>query len=172
MESVELDAGAIVAVLEAHQVRYVLIGGLAAIVHGSPFNTEDLDLTPERSRDNLARLSAALRELGAKTRAAELDEPLPFNHDADSLGAVMIWNLHTSAGILDISMKPSGTDGFDDLVRDASAVEVFGHRVLVASLADVVRSKQAANRPKDQRVLPTLREILARRLDEGREPRQ
>lgn len=163
MEPPELKAGQILSVLERHGVQFVLIGGLAAIVHGSPFPTEDLDLTPEASSENLSRLSDALRELDAKVRAAEVDEPLPFGHDATSLAAVRVWNLVTPHGILDISFVPTGTEGFPDLARDAVDTPMFGVVVKVASLADVIRSKQAANRPKDQRVLPTLREILARR---------
>lgn len=164
MELPELKAGEILSVLEKHGVQFVLIGGLAAIVHGSPFPTEDLDFTPEASVENLTRLSDALRELHATVRAAEVDEPLPFSHDAASLGAVGVWNLHTPHGILDISFVPTGTDGYPDLARDAVDTPIFGVVVKVASLADVIRSKQAANRLKDQRVLPTLREILARRL--------
>lgn len=166
MELPELDAAAILSVLHKHRVEFVLIGGLAAIVRGSPFPTEDLDLTPDASTDNLDRLSAALTELGAKVRAAELDEGLPFGQDGASLAAVRVWNLVTPSGVLDISMVPTGTEGFPDLVRDADDIELFGVTVKVSSLADIIRSKQAANRPKDQRVLPTLREILARRLDD------
>jgi predicted nucleotidyltransferase len=58
---------------------------------------------------------------------------------------------------------PTGTDGYLDLNRDAAEVVIDGVAIRVASLADIIRSKQAANRPKDQRVLPTLREILASR---------
>lgn len=167
MEAPELDVEAILMALQRHQVRYVLIGGLAALVHGSPFPTEDLDLTPERSHENLARLSDALRELNARVRASGVEEGLPFSHDAESLADAGVWNLVTEAGILDISFVPTGTQGYPDLVRDAVEETLFGVGVRVASLADVIRSKQAANRPKDQRVLPTLREILARRLQEG-----
>lgn len=163
MELPELKAGEILSVLHKHRVRFVLIGGLAAVVHGSPFPTEDLDITPEASSENLARLSDALREMGAMVRAAEVDEPLPFSHDAASLAAVQVWNLATPNGILDISFVPTGTQGYPDLNRDAVDTRIFGVVVKVASLADVIRSKQAANRLKDQRVLPTLREILARR---------
>jgi hypothetical protein len=63
---------------------------------------------------------------------------------------------------------PDGTRGYDDLIVDAAAEDIFGIEVRVASLADVIRSKQAANRPKDQRVLPTLREILAARNPRNR----
>ena len=166
MELPELDGATILTILQRHGVQFVLIGGMAAIVHGSPFPTEDVDLTPERSPDNLARLSDALRELEAKVRARGVVEALPFNHDAQSLGHVGVWNLVTPHGILDISFVPTGTEGYLDLVRDSAERTIFGVPVRVASLADVIRSKQAANRPKDQRVLPTLREILARRLDD------
>jgi hypothetical protein len=122
-------------------VRFVLIGGMAGVVHGSPFPTEDVDITPEATQENLARLSGALRELDAKVRAAEFDEPLPFLHDADSLAAVRVWNLTTRHGDLDISFVPGGTEGYPDLDQDASDVEIAGVAVRVASLADIIRSK-------------------------------
>lgn len=149
--------------LTRHEVRFVVIGGLAALAHGSPIPTRDVDVTPESSLANLSRLSAALTELESQVRFD--DEALPFSHDAESLAAAGVWNLRTRFGDLDISMVPSGTTGYADLVREAEDVEVMGVVVLVASLADVIRSKQAANRPKDQRVLPVLREILASRFD-------
>ncbi len=74
----------------------------------------------------------------------------------------------TPHGDLDISFVPNGTTGYADLATDAADVECFGLVVPVASLADVIRSKQAANRPKDQRVLPVLREILASRFSRAR----
>lgn len=160
-----LDAGALLRTLLEHDVRFVLIGGLAAVVHGSPFPTEDLDITPEASSANLARLSEALRSLEAKVRTHAVEGGVPFDHDAESLAAAGVWNLTTPHGDLDISFVPNGTAGYDDLVKDARETRTFGVVVRVASLADVIRSKQAANRPKDQRVLPVLREILASRYD-------
>lgn len=162
-DDVELDAAALIAVLLDHAVQFVVIGGLAAAIHGSPFATQDLDITPARGTANLGRLSDALRELGARVWTQGVDEGLPFDHDADSLGAVGVWNLTTPHGRIDISFVPNGTTGFDDLVREAADVNAFGLAIPVASLADIIRSKQAANRPKDQRVLPVLREILASR---------
>jgi hypothetical protein len=66
----------------------------------------------------------------------------------------------TRFGDLDLSFRPSGTDGFQDLSRAAADVDIRGHRVSVAALEDVIRSKEAANRPKDQRSLPVLRQLL------------
>lgn len=154
-----LDPGAILRVLSEHGVRYVVIGGFAAIYHGSPHVTFDIDITPERSAENLDRLSSALRELGAAIRAEGV-EPLPFNHDGRSLGAVEVWNLRSPHGDLDISFTPAGTAGYDDLHRDAVDTTVLGVRIEVASLADVVRSKEAADRPKDHLSLPVLRRLL------------
>ncbi|MFT4221126.1 MAG: hypothetical protein QM611_11515 [Microbacterium sp.] len=162
------DNDRIIAALTAHNVRFVLIGGLAAILQGSPFPTEDLDITPEREHDNLSRLSDALRELEARVFTQTEPDGLPFDHSATSLADSGVWNLVTSAGRLDISFIPNGTQGFPDLDRSALEYTVEGVSIRVASLADIIRSKQAANRPKDQRVLPTLREILASRHEKNR----
>jgi hypothetical protein len=159
----ELDLSRLLEVLDRHKVAYVLIGGLAAVYHGSPFPTEDADITPQADRANLTRLAAALEELDARIRTDAEPDGLPFKCDVTSLAAVNMLNLTTSAGDLDLTFEPAGTAGYDDLRRDASPAELYGVTMQIASLADVIRSKQAANRAKDQRVLPTLREILARR---------
>lgn len=157
------DTRAILETLTRHDVRFVVIGGLASIHWGSPFPTEDVDITPLHARENLDRLSSALTELGARIRTAAEPSGLPFSHTGGSLADASVWNLVTDHGDLDISFVPNGTTGYEDLVRDAAADRIHGIEVRVASLADIIRSKQAANRPKDQRVLPTLREILASR---------
>lgn len=158
----DLDLAELLGSLDRHGVAYVLIGGMAAVAHGSPFPTEDVDITPATGKDNMTRLSTALDELDAKIRVEGMPEGLPFDHDADSLAAVQTWTLTTRHGDLDLSFVPDGTTGYDDLRRDAKETDLLGIAVPVASLADVIRSKQAANRPKDQRVLPTLRDLLAR----------
>ncbi|HET7385935.1 MAG TPA: hypothetical protein VFJ19_04645 [Nocardioidaceae bacterium] len=151
----------ILAVLMRHRVDFVLIGGLAALAHGSNIPTLDVDITPNPDVGNLDRLSAALTELEAEVRFG--DEALPFSHNGESLANAGVWNLRTVFGDLNISMIPNGTQGYPDLIRDASDVAILDVVVPTSSLADVIRSKQAANRPKDQRVLPVLREILASR---------
>jgi hypothetical protein len=159
----DLDLPRILEVLHRNKVAYILIGGLAAVYHGSPFPTEDADITPEMDRRNLDKLATALRELNARVRTDSEPCGLPFRCDGEALSAAQTWNLTTDAGDLDVTFTPSGTRGYRDLSRDAARVELYGVNVLIASLSDVIRSKQAANRPKDQRMLPTLREILAQR---------
>ena len=105
----ELNAAAIVAVLNRHQVRYVVIGAFAAIAQQAPIPaTRDIDLTPEASQENLARLSLALKELGARIRTEAVPDGLPFSHDATSLAAADVWNLICPDGEFDISFYPSG----------------------------------------------------------------
>jgi hypothetical protein len=150
----------ILAALDRGGVRYVLIGGLAAILHGAPHLTTDVDIVPEEGLRNLERLSAVLRELNARIRVTGEERGVPFNHDAESLRRVGIWSLETDHGDLDITFVPSGTQGYEDLRRDVVPMKVRGVDVPVASLADVIRSKEAAGRERDRVVLPILRRIL------------
>jgi len=150
----------ILRVLQKHGVDYVVVGGIAATLHGSPHVTTDLDITPERGRKNLERLSSALTELNARIRAEGHPEGFKFGHDAESLGWMEVLNLITDWGALDLCFMPAGTKGYPDLRRDALEMEVMGVHTVVASLADVIRSKEAAGRPKDQLVLPVLRRLL------------
>lgn len=154
------DPERMLATLSRHGVEFVLIGGVAAALNGSPLVTFDVDITPRRTEKNLARLSAALEELGARIRTVDAPEGLPFVHDARSLADANMWNLTTAAGDLDIAFVPSGTQGFDDLVRDAVSMALDGGPVVVACLADIVRSKEAAARDKDRAALPILRRLL------------
>ena len=157
----------ILAALERHGVRYVVIGGLAATLHGSPVVTTDADICPARDRDNLDRLANALKELRARIRTADVSDGLAFACDAAFLSRIEVaLNLTTRFGDLDVSIVPSGTSGFEDLRQQAVTISLAGHPVAVASLEDVIRSKEAANRPKDQAALPTLR-LLLRRLRKG-----
>ena len=155
-----LDATQLLRTLTRHGVRFVIIGGLAAVLHGAPYQTVDCDIVPEESPDNLTRLSAALRELDAQVWTRD-GQRVRFDHNARSLQDARVWNLITTFGLLDITFQPAGTTGFVDLDRGAIVIDVEGVRFAVASLEDVVRSKQAAGRDKDERALPLLRRMLA-----------
>jgi hypothetical protein len=156
------DPEEILRVLEEHEVRYVLIGGLAATLHGSPHVTFDVDITPDADAANLRRLAKALNDLDARIRTESVPEGLAFDRSAEMLSRVSLLNLSTRAGELDIAFEPHGTQGYADLRRHALAIEVHGVHVLVAALADVIRSKEAAGREKDRLTLPTLRRLLDR----------
>lgn len=157
-----LDPERLVTVLAEHDVRYVLIGALAARLQGFPRVTANLDITPERQADNLVRLATALTALKARVYTEAVPEGLPFDCSAAMLGRADTWNLVTDAGRVDVSFKPSGTDGYDDLSRQAVRFEVFGVTLDVARLEDILRSKEAANRPKDRQDAMVLREMIRR----------
>lgn len=158
----------ILAALARHEVRYVLIGGLAATLRGSPYPTADVDITPASDRPNLGRLAAALRDLGAKLRIEGHQEPVEWPLDERSFDQGTTWTFTTRFGFVDVCIRPDGTQGFADLRRDASAEQLTDTlTVWVASLADVIRSKEAAGRDKDLRALPALR-LARERSPEGK----
>jgi hypothetical protein len=163
----ELDAETIVAILNRFGVKYVVIGAFAAQLQGAPIpRTRDIDLTPASDSANRKRLSSALGELQAKIRTGDVPEGLPFDADATSLGRARIWNLTSPYGEFDISFVPSGTEGYEDLARHAHVIELHGESVPVADIADVIRSKEAAGRPKDIVHLPILIQTARRRRNE------
>jgi hypothetical protein len=150
-------------VLERHRVLYIVIGGFAAELRGSPYVTRDVDVTPARTRENLGRLAEALRELDAKLRVPDSDYPLPIALDDRTFDQGTTWTFATKFGFLDIALLPDGTGGYDDLKRSATVERITDTLAIsVASLADVIRSKEAAGREKDRAVLPILRQVLER----------
>lgn len=141
-------------------MRYVLIGGLAAVLHGSPLPTLDADICPSRDPDNLERLAVALDELDARIRTPDAAEGVRFPRDAAFLRRIELLNLMTVAGDLDLAFIPAGTQGFAELAPRATSMTIRGVTIAVAALEDVIRSKEAANRPKDRLSLPILHQLL------------
>lgn len=157
-----LDPERLIKVLAKHRVHFVLIGALAARLQGFPRLTADADITPARDRDNLHRLAAALCEMDARVFTEAVPEGLKFDCSAESLSRAEMWNLVTSAGRLDLAFTPSGTKGYDDLIRGALRFQVYGIELLAASLEDIIRSKEAADRPQDRQDVLVLREMQRR----------
>ena len=158
---VDFQPWPILAALEKHEVRYVVIGGIAAVLRGAPFVTGDLDVSPQREQANLDRLAAALVELDARPRIADAPPELSIPLDGAMIARFANLSLDTPFGQLDLVLLPDGTRGYDDLIRSASRLEVeAGLSVPVAALADVIRSKAAAGREKDNAQLPLLRTTL------------
>ena len=171
MASGDFDPERLFRAFDGAGVRFILIGGMAAILHGDVGVTVDIDIVPERSRANLEKLASALRGLSARIRAVGKPAGLRFDCSASffaNLSPDAIVNLTTAAGDVDVTFMPSGTRGFADLDRGAIGVEaVEGLAIRVASLEDIIRSKEAADREKDRQALPRLRRLLDRLREEG-----
>jgi hypothetical protein len=127
-----------------HRVRFMIVGLSAAALQGAPVVTEDVDLWFEDLND--PRFLQALREVGAAYVP-------PFGHNPPMLAGT-----HTEPFDLVISM--SGLGKFADEIKQARDIRVGKLRVKVLSLERILVSKTAANRPKDQRVIPTLQNVL------------
>lgn len=143
-----------------------MIGGIAGQAWGSPTLTGDLDICYERTPENHARLAAALTELHARLRGPGVPDDLPFRLDARSFGLGDAFTFNTDAGDLDVLGTPSGTSGYADIGRDAGVVDIYGSRVRIVSLDDLVRMKLATGRPRDRaeaEYLGALRDELERR---------
>jgi hypothetical protein len=161
---------AIINVLETNHVEYVIIGGIGARIWGSPRNTDDLDICPSATRANRRRLAAALTELGARFRPPGLEtegfEP-PGGWDDHSFDTMVSLALTTEFGWIDVWFVPDGTQGYDDLIREASDAPIGEHTVKVADIKDIIRSKTAAGRNKDLAALDHLRDLERRRDELG-----
>jgi hypothetical protein len=158
------DAGAIVRVLQHHDVEFVVIGGIAGQLWGSATITQDLDICYAREKTNLEHLAAALRELNAKLRGVK--EDVPFRLDARTLFNGDSFTFTTDVGALDCLATPSGTSGYNDLRQAAETMSVGGGRkVRVCSIDDLIRMKRAAGRTKDLRAIE---ELGALRDERGR----
>jgi hypothetical protein len=153
------DPGCLFAALARRGVDYVLIGGLAAVVRGSTAMTNDADIVPARRTDNLARLSGALGDLEARLRVDSTPDGVPFDPHPALLQSMAMLNLTTRCGDLDLTFTPAGLDDYDALVAGADVFELDGQHVRVASLDDIIRSKEAAGRAKDHATLPLLRAL-------------
>lgn len=159
-----LDIVRIAKTLRRCDVKYVVIGGIAAVAHGLPWQTDDIDICPAASTDNLRRLAEALTDLDARLRAEGLGPGgMKIQLDEKTWKFTPTMTFTTAAGPLDINLRPDGTDGYRDLIRAAESREVEGVAILVAALEDVARSKEAAGRPKDLERLPELLRAIRKR---------
>lgn len=157
-----LDPYTMLRELEHVRVSYVVIGGLARIIHGSEETTENLDITPSLRPDNLRRLQEAL-----ETQNAHRVDMQPLGIDQLDAEHEPWVPLVCDAGELHVVAAPPGTRGYDDLRRRANREPVGeGLRPQVAHPADLVRMLEAHDDPaRDPHVLPTMRRVLE--LDRG-----
>lgn len=141
-------------------VKFVVIGMLAATLQGSPMRTDDIDICPEASPVNLEALAGVLEELGAKEWDPRKGEEVDRDWSAELLQADQLWILRTDHGPFDLLFRPKGTEGYRDLVQDAVFIGLGDLQVPAASLRAIIRMKESAGREKDLMQLPSLRRLL------------
>ncbi len=130
--------------LIGHGVDFVVVGGIAATLHGSDRTTFDLDICPAMDAANLDALGRALIDMDARLRGVE--EDVPFVPDGRALGRMQILTLDTSFGPLDVLMRPDGSPPYRQLRGRAERLDLGTVAVLVASIDDLLAMKRAAGR--------------------------
>jgi hypothetical protein len=151
-------------ILARHEVDFIVVGGVAAVLAGAPISTFDLDIVHARDAANLERLVAALQDLDARYRdpGGRLLRP-----DAAALDGEGHHLLMTRCGPLDVLGRIGAGDGYDELFPDTIERSIGDHAIRVLNLPALIRTKTAAARPKDHAVLAILRRTLDESSDEG-----
>jgi hypothetical protein len=142
-------------------VEFIVVGGVAAIAHGSPRLTNDLDIVYRRSPDNIERLVATLSPLGPYLRGAP--PGLPFRWDVATIRRGLNFTLTTSLGDLDLLGEIAGGGGYDALLPHTAALAVFSGQFRFLNLDKLIQVKRAAGRPKDLEAIAELEAILEER---------
>jgi hypothetical protein len=151
-------------VLARHEVAFVIVGGVAAVLNGVPIATFDVDIVHARDAANIERLIAALAELDARYR-----DPLGrvLRPDPRSLGGAGHHLFITKYGPLDVLGAIGRDEGYDDLAPSSRVFTIGGAEVRALDLPALIRTKEAAGREKDRAVLA----ILRRTAEERDKPR-
>jgi predicted nucleotidyltransferase len=143
--------------LQQQDVAFMVIGGAAAIAHGSARHTVDLDIVYQRSPANIERLVAALTPYKPYLRGAP--PGLPFVFDRATLMRGLNFTFRTTLGDIDILGEMAGGGTYEDLLPDSLELEMFGMRCRCLSLRQLIRAKRAAGRPRDLDALAELEAI-------------
>src|SRR5882724_9534747 len=148
------DAEKQLSLLGEYGVECVIVGGVAATLHGSSIVTRDLDVCYKRETENLGRLVSALVSVNARLRG--VPDGLPFVLDAETLRRGLNFTFSTDIGDLDLLGELLGVGSYSEATEDADIMELFGFRFYVLALPSLIASKRAAGRPKDLVAIPEL----------------
>lgn len=166
------DPKHILRVLAGHEADVIVVGSIGGMLHGSPLMTDDVDVVPDLEIQSLRSLADALNELNARIMSP--DAPGGSIEMEWTAGDLRKWivdfrflNLMTDYGQLDLIYRPAGTSGYRDLATAAETLTVDDFGIRVASLEDIIRSKQAVGRDRDLEQLPTLRMLLEVKRNRG-----
>ncbi len=145
--------------LRASEVKFVVVGGVAATAHGSRRVTDDVDICYDPGRANVTRLAKLLRRWDAYPRG--IDRGLPFFMDERQFRTTPIMTLTTREGFIDVLDIVKGVGEYSKCRKRSAEVEAFEIRFRVLDLPALIDAKRAAGRPKDIDQLPELEALLA-----------
>jgi len=143
--------------LGEYKVEIVIVGGVAAALHGSLLLTNDLDVCYRRNSENLERLATALKTVRARLRNAP--EGIPFVLDAETLQRGLNFTFATDIGDLDLLGELRGVGVYEDVAATALTVDLFDYQFKVIEIGKLIAAKRAAGRPKDLMAIPELEAI-------------
>ena len=155
------DFETLIGALAAADVEFVIVGGLAATVHGSARLTQDIDVVYARNETNLARLVNSLAPYDPYLRGAPAG--LPFDWSAHTLRSGLNFTITTTAGDIDLLGEITGGGSYADLLSHTIEIILFGHTCRCLDLAWLIRTKRAAGRPRDFEMIAELEALLEER---------
>ena len=153
--------GELLRTLASSGVDFILVGGVAAVAHGSPRATQDLDVVYRRDEDNLRKLAGSLASCHPYLRGAPAG--LPFRFDVPTLRAGLNFTLTTDLGWIDLFGEIAGGGRYENLAAHSITVEAFGVHCRVLDIETLIQTKKSAGRPKDLEAIAEL-ESLRRRF--------
>jgi predicted nucleotidyltransferase len=142
-------------------VRYIVIGGWAAIIHGVARSTNDVDVVYARDAENLRQLAQALRDWKPYLRGAP--PGLPFRWDEPTIRAGLNFTLTTLYGDVDLLGEVAGGGTYEQLLPYTQEVTAFGITCRAVTLERLIQLKRAAGRPKDLEAIAELQALLEER---------
>ncbi len=157
------DLGAILEGLVKANVRFILVGGLAAVIQGAPVTTLDVDIVCDRSEENISRLFDFLRSVGAVFRRPD-DKTIPLKRE--DVSSFVHALLSTRLGPLDVLAVIEEGKTYNDLIDHTVQIKFRGHTLHVLNLETLIRLKKTSKNPKHRQQIPVLEEVL-RQLKKG-----
>jgi len=151
------DLSAILEGLLKADIKFILVGGLAAVVQGAPVTTMDVDIVHNRSSENISKLIAFLKSIGATYRRPDDKVIGPNEGDISGMGHFLFT---TRLGPLDVLAFIEQGKAYEDLLEHTVEIEFRGHIIRVLNLKALVEFKKASKDPKDKQRLIVLEETL------------
>jgi predicted nucleotidyltransferase len=153
-----LDIQKILKALNVHNVKYIVIGGTAAIAQGSSHLTFDFDICYARDKENLENLIKAIAPFHPYLRGAQKD--LPFIFDVKTLQTGLNFTLSTDVGDIDLIGELSGLGSYNEVIKYSERLQIYDIECYVLTLEGLIKNKRAIGRPKDKNLLIELEALL------------